>query len=165
MRGIATAIARSEASKVRDDLATRMTRIEERLDALERKPVTPPPLPEWATRPVPPAPNTAPLLQPAPVVQPTPPPVAVAPPAFIAPAPAPAPVLVAPAPPPSVPIDLASLSHNTHSDDLDDNPFANAHRRRKRVVVMFIMLLVLAVGGIVVAAAVSQSINNHSSSH
>jgi hypothetical protein len=45
IRGISTAIAHVEVATLRDELTARLGRIEDRLAALEKKPVTPPPLP------------------------------------------------------------------------------------------------------------------------
>ncbi len=159
VRGVASAIARAEAQTLRDDLMQRVARIEERLDALERKPAAgPPPLP-------PPTPVTQPILPtagfgaptPAPAVAPLAPTPVVPPSPFLAPVvAAAAPLVVVPAPPASIPIDVGS------HDDLEDNPFAKSSRRRKRMVILLVLLLVAGVGSIVVAAAVSQSINNHS---
>src|SRR5947199_7024840 len=58
IRGIAQAISRAELGSLKDDLAARLQRIEDRLAALEHRPVaaapaaTPPPLPVAAPTPV-----------------------------------------------------------------------------------------------------------------
>ncbi len=156
IRGIAQAIARSESGNLRDELTGRLARLEERIGALEKRPITPAPAPVAAVAPVV-APVAAPVAAIAPV------PVAVA---AIAPAPA-AVAAIAPAPAaapaPVVAVSaLAPLIHVPIAVDDTDLPFVSGARRRKRLAIVLVLLLLVSVGTIVVAAAVSQAINNHS---
>lgn len=141
IRGIAQAIARTESGNLRDDLVARLMRIEERVGALEKRPVTPP-----ATAVVAPAPSPPPL------------PVAAAPivPAFgSVPAPAPPPAPIAASLPPAPLIDVPITVDDT------DLPFVSGARRRKRLAMILVLLLLATVGAIVVAAIVSQAMNSH----
>jgi hypothetical protein len=156
IRGIAQAIARSESGNLRDDLSARLARLEERIGALEKRPVTPP-APAVAPAPVAaPAPTVAPVVF-APIV----PAFASAPPPPVAPLPAP--VVAAPAPTPAPMIAThAPLLHVPIGVDDTDLPFVSGARRRKRLAVILVLLLLVTVGTIVVAAVVSQAMNNHS---
>ena len=150
IRGIAQAIARAETATLREDLVARLTRIEERIASLEKRPATPP-APAVAPAPVPiaaPVPVAAPVPAPAPA------------PLFATPPPLPVMPVAQPVAPPPAPIDF-----DVHvSLDEDDLPFVSGARRRKRMAVILVMLLLATVGTIVIAAIVSQAVNNHSKS-
>lgn len=143
IRGIAQAIARTESGNLRDDLVARLMRIEERIGALEKRPVTPP-APAVAPAPSPPplpvAPAPVPLQTFAPTI-----------PAFAS-----VPVPIAASLPPAPLIDVPITVDDT------DLPFVSGARRRKRLAMILVLLLLATVGAIVVAAIVSQAMNSHS---
>jgi hypothetical protein len=165
IRGIAQAIARAESNDLRDDLVARLMRIEDRLGALEKRPMTPP-------APAAPAPSPPPLpVAPAPVAPAPAAPVAFAPivPAFasapaFAPSPPPLPAqAAAPAPAPiAVSLPPAPLIEIPITVDDSDLPFVSGAKRRKRLAIILTLLLIATVGTIVVTAMISQAMNNHS---
>lgn len=173
IRGVAHAIARAEATVFRDELVARIVKIEERMAALEKKPVTPPPIPQAPiTAPLPtpvaapvavaaPVPATAPAVFPpitAPVFTPAPAP-ATPPPLPVA---APTPAASIPVALDSVPVVAAPPAQHTFDTSFDENmahPFGSS---RRRVGIFLVVIMVLAVSGIVIAAMVSQAMNNHS---
>jgi hypothetical protein len=152
IRGIAQAIARAESGNLRDDLVARLMRIEERIGALEKRPITPP----------------APAVAPTPAPAPTPPPLPVAVAAVPPPLPLPVavPVVVTPPPLPAVapvvslpPAPLIDVPITVDDTDL---PFVSGARRRRRLAIILVVFLLATVGTIVVTAMISQAMNNHS---